>query len=139
MILGDALTAALPELRQQAESLMVDSCTVTRATGATTLDPVTLAEVPVFAAVWSGACRIQRSGALSPREVSGAAGYEFGIDSVMAQLPIAATGIQRGDVLEVTAVGPVTDPDVLGMKATVQANLAKSHATKRTLICEEVS
>jgi hypothetical protein len=125
--------------RIAAETLMRDTCAVTRATGATAIDPVTLAEVPVTEAVWSGACRIQRSGALSPREVSGAAGYEFGIDSVLAQLPIDATGIRRGDVLEVTAVGDVTDPDVLGIKATVQANLAKSHATKRTLICEEVS
>jgi hypothetical protein len=118
---------------------MVDACTVQRATGETTIDPDTLAEVPVYATVWSGPCRIQRSGSTAAREVSGATGYEFGVGTVLAQLPIASAGIKRGDVLEVTAVGPDTDPDLLGAKSSVQANLTKTHATKRTLICEEVT
>ena len=139
MSLGYDIAAALPALRAQAESLMVDACEVSRATGATTLDPDTLEEVPVFAPVWSGRCRVQRSGALSPREQSGSAGYEFGVDSVLAQLPLDALDVRRGDRFTVTAVGSVSDPDLVGLVATVQANMAKTHATKRTLVCEEVS
>ena len=137
-VLGDDIAAALPELRSQAEALMVDACKVERPNG-TTLDPDTLAEVPAFALVWEGPCRVQRSGALSPREQSGAAGYEFGVDSVLAQLPLDALDIKRGHRFTVTAVGDVSDPDLLGLVATVQANMAKTHASKRTLVCEEVT
>ena len=130
--------AAVAAGRAAAESLMVDACTVRRPTG-TTPDPDTLEEVPTYEDIWSGQCRIQRSGALSPREVSGAAGYEFGIGTVLAQLPVASTGSRRGDVLEVTALAAESDPALLGLTATVMADMTKTHATKRTLICEEVS
>ena len=136
-MLADAIREVLPVLRAEAEAMMVDSCTVTRADGGTQMDPVTLEEVPTSTTVWSGKCRVQRSGALSPREASGAAGFEFGIDSILVQLPVSATGIKRGDVLTVTDANG--DPDLLNVKATVQANMAKTHATKRTLVCEEVS
>ena len=138
MSLGADIAAALPELRAQAESLMVDACTIRRATGETTIDPVSLADVPVYAVVWSGPCRVQRSGALAPSEQS-PGGYEFGLNSVLWQLPIASTGIRRGDVAELDAIGPVTDPALLGLVATVQADLTKTHPTKRTLVCEGVS
>jgi hypothetical protein len=39
----------------------------------------------------------------------------------------------------VTEVAANTDPDLLGLVATVQANLTKTHPTKRTLVCEVVS
>jgi len=137
-VIGDDLAAALPELRAQAESMMRDACTVKRPNG-TTLDPDTLEEVPAYLDVYAGPCRVQRSGALSPREQS-PGGYEFGVDSVLVQLPMmASAGIARGDVFTVTAVGDISDPDLLDVVATVQANLTKTHATKRTLICEQVA
>ena len=123
--------------RAAAEALMVDHCTVKHQT-ATTPGP-NLEEVPVYETVWSGPCRVQRSGALSPREASGAAGYEFGIDSILAQLPLSASGIKRGHVFVVDGLGDESDPDLLGLTATILSNLTKTHATKRTLVCEEVS
>jgi hypothetical protein len=117
---------------------MVDTVTVERATGGVVTNPDTLVESPVFAEVYEGPGRIQRSGALSPRE-DVTAGYEFGIGSLIAQLPITAAGIVKGDRVTVTAIGASTDPDLLGLVATVQANLTKTHPTKRTLVCEEVS
>lgn len=137
-MLGDAIAAELPYLRAEAESLMVDTLFVEVLTGDTTTDPVTLAEVPEWAEVYAGPGRIQRPGALSPREqVNG--GFEFGIKSLLAQLPLSAVGIQRGMRVTVTAVGPLTDPDLLDVVATVQANLSKTHPSKRTLVCEEVA
>ena len=137
-MLGDAIAAELPYLRAQAESLMVDTLFVEVLTGAMTTDPVTLAEVPEWAEMYAGHGRVQRPGALSPREqVNG--GFEFGIKSLIAQLPLSAVGIQRGMRVTVTAVGPLTDPDLLDVVATVQANLSKTHPTKRTLVCEEVA
>lgn len=136
-MLADAIRAALPELRAEAERTMVDSCTIRRPNG-TTLDPETLEEVPAYLDVYAGPCRVQRSGALSPGEQA-PGGYEFGVDAVLSQLPLSATGILRGDVFTVTAVGDISDPDLLDVVATVQANLTKTHATKRTLVCEQVA
>ena len=137
-MLGEDIAAALPELRAHAESLMVDTVRVQHPTGAFNTDPDTLAEVPAFSTVYLGKARLQRPGALSPNEQV-AGGFEFDVRAVMAQLPLTATGIVAGDRVTVTAIGATTDPDLLGLVATVQANLTKTHATKRTLVCQEVS
>ena len=117
---------------------MTDTVKVERDTGRVTPDPVTLEEVPIFDVVHEGKARVQRSGQLSPRELV-AGEVEFGVNALMVQLPLSALGIKKGDRVTVTAVDAVSDPDLLGLVATVQANLAKTHATKRTLVCEEVS
>ena len=137
MSIGADIAAALPELRAAAESLMVDSCRIERATG-TTIDPDTLAEVPVYETVYEGKCRVQRPGSLAPRE-SVAGGFEFGIDTVEVQAPLSAAGLRKYDRVTMTDVADTTDPDLLGLVATVRANLTKTHPTKRTLICEEVA
>lgn len=124
--------------RAAAESMMVDACTVTYVDGST-WDEDAGASVPNVVTVYSGKCRVQRSGAMSPRESSTATGYEVGIDAIVAQLPLSALGIKRGHEFTVTAVGSISDPDLVGVKATVQSNLAKTHATKRTLVCEEAT
>jgi hypothetical protein len=137
-MLADDVAAALPDLRAQAESLMVDTVFVEVLTDEVDTDPVTLEEVPVWAEVYAGRARIQRPGALSPREqVNG--GFEFGIKSLIAQLPLSAVGIQRGMRVTVVGIGASTDLDLLDVVATVQANLSKTHPTKRTLVCQEVS
>ena len=134
-MLGDDVAAALPQLRAHAESLMVDTVLVQVATGETTIDPVTLAEVPAFTDVYAGPARIQRPGSLSPRDdVAGA--FEFNIEAILAQLPLSVTGIRYGMRLTVTAVGPLSDPDLVGLVSTVRANLTKTHPSKRTLVCE---
>ena len=134
-MLGDDVAAGLPSFRAQAESLMVDTVLVQQATGETTIDPVTLAEVPAFTDVYAGPARIQRPGSLSPRDqVVG--DFEFNIEAVLAQLPLSAVGISYGMRLTVTAVGAISDPDLVGLVATVRANLTKTHPSKRTLVCE---
>lgn len=138
-MLAHDIAAVLPELRREAEALMVDTLTVDVPTGDTTLDPDTLEEVPEYgAAVYTGPGRVQRPGSLSPRD-NVVGGFEFGVKAILAQIPLSATGITQGARVTVTAVGPLTDPDLLGLVATVQANLTKTHPTKRTLVCEEVS
>ena len=139
MSLHDAIAAELSTLRREAEALMVDTLVVDAPTGEVDLDPDTLAEVPEYGPpIYSGPGRIQRPGALSPRE-NVAGGFEFGVRSVLAQLPLWATGIPAGARITVSAIGAGTDPDLLGLVATVEANMTKTHATKRTLICQEVS
>ena len=136
MSLGADIAAALPELRAQAESMMTDTILVERQTG-TTPDPVTLEDVATWATVHEGLGRVQRPGNQPAETVAGE--VEFGVSTVLVQLPLSVTGIKRDHRVTVTAVGPLSDPDLLGLTATVQANLTKTHATKRTLVCEEVS
>ena len=136
MSLNDAIAAELPGLRREAESLMVDAVLVERTDG-TTIDPDTLAEVLAWVPVHTGKARIQRPGSLAPRDVV-AGGYEFDERALIVQLPLTAAGIASGHRVTVTAVGPLSDPDLIGLVATVQANLTKTHPTKRTLVCEEV-
>lgn len=137
-MLGQDIAAELPGLRVEAESLMVDTLLVEVDTGDVDTDPVTLEEVPVWAEVYAGPGRIQRPGALSPREQV-AGGFEFDVRAVLAQLPLSATGIEQGMRVTAVALADTTDPDLLGLVATVQANLTKTHPTKRTLVCQEVS
>ena len=140
MTLADSIAAALPGLRAEAESLMVDACTITRpGTGTGTVNETT-GEVtpPAPTTVYAGKCRVQRPGA-STSQNSTAGDYEIGVNTLLVQLPVTALGVKRGDDFTLTAVGPLTDADLLGSKAEVRANLAKTHATKRTLICEEAN
>src|SRR5690348_11505252 len=110
-MLGDAIAAELPGLRAEGESLMVDTLLVELHTGDVDTDPVTLEEVPVWAEVYAGPGRIQRPGALSPREQV-AGGFEFDVRAVLAQLPLSATGIESDMRVTVEAVGETTDPDL---------------------------
>ena len=116
---------------------MRDTVRVERDTGAVTQDPTTLEEVPVWATVHAGPGRVQRPGTQPNDTVAGE--IEFGVSTVLVQLPLSAAGIKRDHRVTVTAVGPQSDPDLLGLVATVKANLTKSHPTKRTLVCEEVT
>lgn len=135
-MIGDDLAAVLPELRSQAESMMRDSVLIERQTG-TTQDPGTLEDVATWATVYEGRGRVQRPGTQPSETVAGE--VEFGVSTVLAQLPLSAVGVKRGHRVTVTALGPESDPDLLDLVATVQANLTKSHPTKRTLVCEEVT
>ena len=133
-----SLAETLAQGRAMAESLMRDTVLVERANGGVTTDPTTLEETPTYDSVLTGPGRVQRSGQLTPQEqVAGE--VEFGVNALIVQLPLSAEGIRKGDRVTVTAVGPMSDPDLLGLVATVQANLTKCHPTKRTLVCEEVT
>jgi hypothetical protein len=134
-MIGDDIAAVLPELRAQAESMMRDTVKVERDTGEFTRDPVTLEDTPVFATVYEGKGRWQRPDTVAAETVAGE--VEFGINRVVVQLPMSATGVLRGD--RATCVASAFDPDLVGAKATVLGVPNKSHATMRRLLCEEVS
>ena len=113
--------------RRAAEALMVDTILIERANG-TTIDPDTLAEVPAWATVYEGKGRIQRAGSQPTDSVTG--GAEFGVGDFLTQLPVTVTDPRRGDRVTVAARSIV---------GTVKGARDKTHATKRTLVCEEVS
>ena len=122
--------------QRRAESLMVDTLIVERQTGEA-MDPDTLEMVPVFDTVYEGKGRIQRwDGAGSGSEpVVGS--VEFGLDTFFAQLPISVVGVLAHDRVRVLA-SPLDD-SLAGLTGTVRSAKGKTHATKRVLLCEEVS
>lgn len=140
MFLGDEISAALPELRAHAESQQTDRCVVDRFLGSepSPLPPFDLVDTygdPIY----DGPCRVQRPGGSAGGTEPVVGEQEFGVLTVHFQLPLSAVGIKRGDRVRVTSVDAGSDPDLLELVATVRANLTKTNATKRTLVCEEVA
>lgn len=144
-MIHDDIAAALPELRAHAESLMVDSCTIARrrldedGEPVREMDPVTLELTDVWDEVWSGRCRVQRPGAVMVGREPVVGGVEYGVEVIHVQVPLAALGVKTDDRVTITAVGAISDPDSVGMVLSVRTNQHKTHATKRTLVCEEVA
>lgn len=144
-MIHDDIAAALPELRAHAESLMVDSCTIARrrldesGEPVRDMDPVTLELTDVWDEVYSGRCRVQRPGAVMVGREPVVGGVEYSVETVHVQVPLAALGVKADDRVTITAVGAISDPENLGLVASVRTNQHKTHATKRTLVCEEVT
>lgn len=161
-MIHDAIAAALPELRAHAESLMVDSCSITRrrldesGEPVREMDPVTLELTDVWDEVYAGRCRVQRPGAVMVGREPVVGGVEYNVETVHVQVPLTVLGVKADDRVTITAVNGIddhetlraaflanplegSDPDSLGLVASVRVNQHKTHATKRTLVCEEVT
>lgn len=124
----------LLDLRELAESLMVDTCTIERPSGDTTTDPNTGAVTPAAPAqLYSGPCRFQIRSSAEERTDSGE--QRFRLSSSVVKLPISATKYADGDL--VTWVTSRHDPAGPGRHFRVVAVEEKSHATERRLNVEE--
>jgi hypothetical protein len=133
---GATLTGALPELRSMAESLMTDTVTVRRATGETTQDPDTGSTVPVYADLFTSKCKVQaRNLTALTAEAGGRTATTVRLE---LHLPLSADAVKAGDVAEITAVGALSDVQLLGRKFRITAPVAKSYATARRYEVEEV-
>jgi len=97
---AEDVIGVLPFLRTQAESLMVDACTITRP-GDPVTDPetgdVTAGEVVVY----SGKCKVQSKD--SSVATPDAAGAGFVIVSRQVHIPANAADVQNDDVVTITA------------------------------------
>lgn len=120
--------------RAAAESLMVDTCTVTRVTGRT-LDEDDGTYSDTTSIVYSGKCRIQvRNAAVAALPLSG----EREVVAFMLELqtPMTGAALAVGDVVTVTA--SLYDPTLADRVFRVREVFHKSHATaRRTLVQEE--
>lgn len=110
---------------------MTDACTVQRVTG-TTLDPVTLAETPIYSTVYTGKCRVQsNSGQVYRPEVGEQA---INITRQTLQLPLGTAGLAVDDIATITSA---SDPDLVGRRLTLVNVELKSQATMRRWSVEE--
>lgn len=135
-MIGEDIDAALPELREQALSLMIDACVVERLTGRTR-DPVTLEDADVWTPLYSGRCRVQIVSTGTPDEMTNAPGRDWIVLEAVVQLPVDATQYRSRDRVTVTA--SVHDPALAGAVLTVTGQRRKTHAVMRRLNVQEVA
>ena len=124
-MIGDALRAVLPELRQQAESMMVTPCAIHRG-GTVTADPATGADVIVGGvSVYDGGCAFLRSESeVRDAEVADSTTAERRIP---VAVPVGSGPFLRGDVLS-----------ALGSTFRVEAIRAKTWEKSQKLYVVEV-
>lgn len=135
-----AVDSALLEGRALIESLMTDTCTITRAgTGERVFDEDTMQYTdPARVTVYSGKCRVQVKSVIASSSDASAGDRVATVQEFELQLPVAGTeGIAVHDVAEVTAAAH--DASLVGRKFTVVARHEKSQATARRLRVAEVT
>lgn len=127
---------ALARGRAAAESLMVDTCTITRTTGETTNEDTGVV-TPTTATVYTGRCRIQQSqlGADSTPSDPGEAYVR--LVAFELQVPMSVVGLRVQDVITITA--SALDPDLVGRAFNVLGLAHKTHATARRVQVQEIA
>ena len=100
----------IAEARADTESLMLDTCTVRRPTGALVTDPETGVDTPEMTPVYSGKCRVQSLTAQAATPVAG--GHMNTVERLGLHLPVSSA-LRTGDVAKLdTSV----DPDLVGLE-----------------------
>ena len=130
-MIGPVIDAALPAMRANAESMMLDRCTIERATSV--WDEVAKKSVTTWVPVVVGSVCDVDDGAASGRSVVTDEAVTRGEPSVY--LPASVVGVEPDDRVTVTAVGPMTDPALLGAVAWVSHVAVGSHVVERHLEC----
>ncbi len=136
-MLGDDLSAALVELRAHAESMMRDTCTITRAgeRGAWDEATGTYAEntpVPIY----NGKCRV-RNAAANP-QLADAGEAAWSADLVYIHLPVdSSSAVRTGDLVVITA--SAHDSGRVGLSAYVSGEHVQTMSTARRLPCRVVT
>ena len=136
MSLGDLVGGSLGIFHDAAESLMTDTCTITRVDPEApepVPDPDTLVIPPkARITVYSGKCRVQIKSIIASSSDSDAGERQSTTQEFELQLPVVGTeDVSITDVAEVTAAA--FDDSLVGRKFTVVARNEKTHATSRRL------
>lgn len=113
---------------------MLDTCTIRRASGETTIDPDTGLPTTTYTTIYTGRCKIQSEAVVTLTPKSG--DHTYTVDRWMLHLPVSATGIQVGD--EATITASALDAANVGRVFHIQGLFRKSMATAQRLPVEEV-
>lgn len=126
--------------RTAAQAQMLDTCDVKRPTGHMTQDETTGREIPEYETLYSSPCkvasRVSKGDTLARYVTIG--GVERPVIDGGIHLPMSALDIGISYVITLTALGPVTDPRLLGQSFRVESVPSKSYATARRLDVVEV-
>lgn len=123
---GHTIAAALPQMRANAESLMVDTATVQRKTGATT-DPDNKQRVPVWSTIATTPLRVIRR-TLQARSTE-AGGQQLDQWQLELRAPWSLD-VRKGDRVTITAQAS-PDPLLLGVPIHVAEVESVTHPVQR--------
>lgn len=133
-MIGDEIAAYLPLMREQAESMMVDTCAITIA-GSKVWDEDNGKWTTGEDEIYNGKCRVQST--LTNENNPNAGERNWTVQSDSLQLPMSVTGIPIG--AKVTALTSEFDPDLPGRVFLVAALAHKTHMTARRYRVEEIT
>jgi hypothetical protein len=129
-MIGQDIAAGLGELQAQAESLMVDTCTVQAKPTEGAADPTTGIRTPTPGAVrYTGKCRVRWANNLADTDLR--AEQTLKVGHYFITIPTAASAFS-GDVVTVTAS---TDPLIPPGTFTVVEVVEGSTRIQRRLLC----
>lgn len=136
MSLRTDVDAALPFFRQQAESLMTDTCQIGTVSNDKVLNESTLEYENTFTVVYDGPCEF-KAGDVQASDVE-LAGQVLVTQLSTLKLPIASsTTVRMG--MEVRVTGSQTDPALTGTVARIRAPFVSAYKTARRFAVEVVS
>jgi hypothetical protein len=98
--LVDDILAALPVFRSEANSLMLDTCTITRP-GEPVTDPDTGEVTNTATEVYEGKCKVQSKDSATSSPEAGE--HTFTVVSRQVHIPANAADVRDGDVVTITA------------------------------------
>lgn len=132
-----SIQSALARGRAAAERVrMVDSCTITRATGIETTDPISAVVTPTYTQIYSGPCEIKQDKA-DPRTEEVAEAHLLLVDRIL-KLPVTSSlGVLAEDRVVVDTC--VNDPNLVGRTFRVRGEFDASWTTARRLVIQEVT
>lgn len=134
MDLGAELTAQLLESRADAESLMLDTCTI-GILGDPVTDPVTDVVTTPLDPLFTGRAKVQTWEAQESNPEAG--GATMTVQRYAVHIPVGSYAPEVGHVVEITAAA--LDPHLAGRRYRIVALLHKTMATAYRLGVEEVS
>jgi hypothetical protein len=127
---------ALARGRAAAESLMVDTCTITRTTGESTNEDTGVV-TPTTSTVYTGRCRVQQSQLGADSTPSDPGEVYVRLVAFEVQLPMSVEGLRVQDVITITA--SALDPDLVNRSFNVLGLAHKTHATARRIQVQEIA
>lgn len=133
MTLADDVVGILPELRAQAESLMLDECTITRP-GEPVTDPDTGVVSNGSTPVYSGKCKVQSKDSATSSPEAG--GHSFTVVSRQVHIPAESADVRDDDVITITAA---RTPQLIGKVYRVDGFTPDSYDTAFRLPVVEVT
>jgi hypothetical protein len=132
-MIGGIIAGIMPFLREQADSAMLDTCTVHRPGVPVTDSNGNVTQTPTL--LYTGPCKFQQTLAQSSNPVAG--GHAYTVQDTRWDTPVGEGPFEVGDV--VTVVGAVLDPQLVGRVFRVTDPFHKTGATAQRTRVEAVT
>jgi hypothetical protein len=134
--LADDVAAALPGLRAEAESLMVDTCRVTTPGAPVWNDTDGVYDEGAPVTLYEGKCRLRKPSAAPQTTDAGEASWA--VDAYVLSLPVVgSSSVTDGNDVEMLT--SANDPAAVGLRLTVSGGHWQTNSTARRLPCKVVT